>query len=61
MSPIPTPSDVNAAPLAFRSLLEAVKRQLGSVPNLFRMVATSPAALDFAAVATAKAARGVRS
>jgi uncharacterized peroxidase-related enzyme len=27
-------------------LLEAVKKQLGVVPNLFRMVANSPAALD---------------
>jgi uncharacterized peroxidase-related enzyme len=27
-------------------MLEAVKKQLGSVPNLFRTVATSPAALE---------------
>ncbi len=46
MSRIPTPATIDAAPAASRPLLEAVKRQLGSVPNLFRMVANSPAALE---------------
>lgn len=46
MSRIPTPADVNAAPAAARPLLEAVKKQLGSVPNLFRIAANSPAALE---------------
>jgi uncharacterized peroxidase-related enzyme len=46
MSRIPTPRDIDAAPAASRPLLEDVKRQLGSVPNLFRVVANSPAALE---------------
>jgi uncharacterized peroxidase-related enzyme len=46
MSRIPVPATVDAAPAASRPLLEAVKRQLGVVPNLFRLVATSPAALE---------------
>lgn len=46
MSRIPTPHNVDSAPVASRPLLEAVKRQLGSVPNLFRLVANSPAALE---------------
>ena len=46
MSRIPTPSTIDAAPAASRSLLEAVKKQLGIVPNIFRMVANSPAALE---------------
>ncbi len=46
MSRIPTPATIDAAPAASRSLLEAVRKQLGLVPNLFRMVANSPAALE---------------
>ena len=46
MSRIPTPASIDAAPEASRPLLEAVNRQLGVVPNLFRIVATSPAALE---------------
>ena len=46
MSRIPTPADITAAPLASRPLLDAVKAQLGSVPNLFRLTANSPAALE---------------
>ncbi len=46
MSRIPTPASVDAAPEASRPLLTAVGKQLGSVPNLFRMVANSPAALE---------------
>ena len=46
MSRIPTPASIDVAPAASRPLLEAVKRQLGSVPNLFRLVANSPAALE---------------
>ena len=45
MSRIPTPATVDAAPAASQPLLEAVKKQLGIVPNLFRLVANSPAAL----------------
>jgi uncharacterized peroxidase-related enzyme len=45
MSRIPTPT-IDTAPAATRPQLEAVARQLGTVPNLFRIVANSPAALD---------------
>jgi uncharacterized peroxidase-related enzyme len=46
MSRIPTPANIDAAPAGSRPLLEAVKKQLGSIPNLFRLVANSPAALE---------------
>lgn len=46
MSRIPTPATIESAPEASRPLLEAVKQQLGSVPNLFRLVANSPASLE---------------
>lgn len=46
MSRIPTPASIDAAPEAARPLLEAVKKQLGSVPNLFRLTANSPATLE---------------
>lgn len=43
---IPTPATIADAPEASRAALEAVEKQMGSVPNLFRLVATSPAALN---------------
>ena len=43
---IPTPATIAAAPEASRPLLEEVKKQLGVAPNLFRMAASSPAALQ---------------
>lgn len=46
MSRIPTPASIDAAPEAARPLLENVKAQIGSVPNLFRLVSNSPAALE---------------
>lgn len=46
MSRLPTPATIDAAPAASQPMLEAVKKQLGVVPNLFRMVSTSPAALE---------------
>jgi uncharacterized peroxidase-related enzyme len=46
MSRIPTPATIATAPAAAQPLLEAVKKQIGSVPNLFRLTATSPAALE---------------
>lgn len=46
MSRIPTPATIESSPAASRPLLEAVKKQLGSTPNLFRMVGNSPAALE---------------
>ena len=45
MSNIVTPATIDAAPPAARPLLQAVEKQLGSVPNLFRVVSHSPAAL----------------
>ena len=45
MSRIPTPATIDNAPAAARPMLEAVKKQLGVAPNLFRMVANSQAAL----------------
>jgi uncharacterized peroxidase-related enzyme len=46
MSRIPTPATVAASPAASQPLLEAVQKQLGSVPNLFRILGNSPAALE---------------
>lgn len=46
MSRIPTPATVADAPAQSRPLLENVQKSLGSVPNLFRIVANSPAALE---------------
>lgn len=46
MSRIPTPSTAAAAPAATHPMLEAVRKQLGGVPNLFRIVANSPAGLE---------------
>jgi uncharacterized peroxidase-related enzyme len=46
MSRIPTPATIETAPAASQPLLQAVKKQLGSAPNLFRVVANSPAALE---------------
>lgn len=45
-SRIHTPATVADAPTASHGLLEAVNKQLGVVPNLFRMVGNSPAALE---------------
>ncbi len=46
MSRIPTPASIETAPVASRPLLEAVNKQFGMVPNMFRLIATSPAALE---------------
>jgi uncharacterized peroxidase-related enzyme len=46
MSRIAIPLTTEAAPIASQPLLGAVKGMLGSVPNLFRLVANSPAALE---------------
>lgn len=46
MTRIPTPADIAASPEASRPLLEAVNKQLGLVPNMFRIIANSPAALE---------------
>ncbi len=46
MSRIPTPSSIADAPATSQPLLAAVNKQLGTVPNLFRLVSTSPQALE---------------
>jgi uncharacterized peroxidase-related enzyme len=46
MSRLPIPTTVENAPSASRPLLAAVKRKLGVVPNLFKIVSNSPAALE---------------
>lgn len=46
MSRIAIPAGIESAPAASQPLLEAVKKQIGVVPNLFRLVANSPAALE---------------
>jgi len=46
MSRIPTPATVADAPATTQPLLETVGKQLGSVPNLFRIIANSPAGLE---------------
>ena len=46
MSRIPTPATIEAAPAAAQPLLAAVKKQIGMAPNLFRVIANSPAALE---------------
>jgi uncharacterized peroxidase-related enzyme len=46
MSRLFTPATIEAAPAASQPLLQAVKKQLGIAPNLFRLVANSPAALE---------------
>jgi uncharacterized peroxidase-related enzyme len=46
MSRIHTAPSIDSSPAASRPLLRAVEKQLGVAPNLFRMVAISPAALE---------------
>jgi len=46
MSRIGTPATIEASPEGSRPLLQAVNKQFGLVPNLFRVVGNSPAALE---------------
>lgn len=46
MPRLPTPASIEASPAAAQPLLHAVQKQLGVVPNLFRLVGNSPAALE---------------
>lgn len=46
MPRIAATASIEASPAASQPPLEGVKKQLGSVPNLFRTVANSPAALQ---------------
>ena len=45
-SRIATPASISTSPSAAQPLLEAVNKQLGLVPNMFRVIANSPAALE---------------
>ena len=44
--PFATPASIETSPAASQPLLQAVKKQFGVVPNLFRLVGSSPAALE---------------
>jgi uncharacterized peroxidase-related enzyme len=46
MTRIPTPATIADAPEKSRPLLDAVVKQLGSAPNMFRSIALSPQALE---------------
>jgi uncharacterized peroxidase-related enzyme len=46
MSRIPTPATIADAPAKSQPFLEAVNKQLGVVPNMFRLISTSPQALE---------------
>jgi uncharacterized peroxidase-related enzyme len=46
MSRIAIPASIETAPAASQPMLHAVKQQLGVVPNLFRLMAISPQALE---------------
>lgn len=46
MTRIALPASIETAPTAAQPLLETVKKMLGSVPNLFRITANSPATLE---------------
>lgn len=46
MSRISTPATIADAPTKSQPMLEAVNKQLGSVPNMFRLISTSPQALE---------------
>lgn len=46
MTRLPVPATVAETPAASQPLLAAVEKQLGSVPNLFRLLGSNPAALE---------------
>lgn len=46
MPRIPVPASIEAAPAVSQPMLHAVVKQLGVVPNLFKLVSNSPAALE---------------
>src|SRR5258707_2764132 len=46
MSRLPTRASIEVSPVAAQPLLQAVKKQLGVVPNMFRLISGSPAALE---------------
>ncbi|TNE39422.1 MAG: carboxymuconolactone decarboxylase family protein [Alphaproteobacteria bacterium] len=46
MSHVATPAMIADAPEASQALLTQVKKTIGSIPNMFRLVSNSPAALE---------------
>jgi len=46
MNRLHTPANVDAAPASTHAPLRAVEKQLGVVPNMFRLIANSPATLN---------------
>lgn len=46
MPRVVVPASIETAPQAAQPLLQAVKKQLGVVPNMFRAISNSPAALE---------------
>ena len=46
MSRINIPATITDAPAASQPLLDQVQKQIGSVPNMFRLIANSPATLE---------------
>ena len=58
MSRLNTPTTIDAAPTATHTSLKAVEKQLGRVPNMFRVVANSPAALTGYLQLSAASAQG---
>lgn len=58
MTRITTISSISEAPEAARQLLEGAQKKLGTVPNLFRVIANSPAALQAYVAQTEALAKG---
>ncbi|MDL3987713.1 carboxymuconolactone decarboxylase family protein, partial [Shewanella xiamenensis] len=58
MSRLNTPTTIDAAPTSTHTSLKAVEKQLGRVPNMFRVVANSPAALTGYLQLSAASAQG---
>lgn len=46
MTRISVPETIEAAPEASRPTLEAIKKQIGALPNVFRMMSNSPSVLE---------------
>lgn len=46
MSRLLVPATIADAPAASQPFLEAINKKLGVVPNLFRLISNSPAALE---------------
>jgi uncharacterized peroxidase-related enzyme len=58
MSRISIPTNLETAPVASRPLLEGVHKQLGVVPNMFKLIAVSPIALEASLALSATLGKG---